>query len=380
MKKNPPISVFVKVVVENGEKWLGVRHQDNPAINRLTRSLPDVRWSQKHNVHVLPFTTPLSKLFAVYEGVAWVNTKHLEKGRPQNSGAKAFKQNNACGEATETTGKRRCPAEFLEKLELRGYAKNTAKSYISCFEYFINYYKNTALNSINETHIRRYLKFLQRKGQSFSAVNIHLNAIKFYFEVVRGVPHRFYAIERPRKSEKLPKVLAKSEIKALIASIKNSKHRCIVSLLYSAGLRRQEVLNLRPADIDSERMLIKILDGKGRKDRYTLLSPKLLTELRKYYRHYRPKKLLFEGPGGKAYSGSSVGAIVKRAGNRAGIRQRVTPHMLRHSFATHLLEDGIDLRYIQHLLGHSQSKTTEIYTRVATNKLKSIKNPLDSLY
>src|SRR5690606_22737470 len=151
----------------------------------------------------------------------------------------------------------------------------------------------------------------------------------------------------------------------------------IISTLYSAGLRRSELLNLELTDIDSERMVILIKDAKGNKDRYTLLSATLLDDLRKYFKLYRPKKYLFEGNGSIQHSTSSVNTIVKRAAKQIKISKTVTPHTLRHSFATHLLESGTDLRYIQQLLGHNSTKTTEIYTHVSTANFNSIKNPLD---
>ena len=191
------------------------------------------------------------------------------------------------------------------------------------------------------------------------------------------MPNRFYSIERPRKKQKLPKVLSKEEVKTLIHSTNNIKHRCIVSLLYSAGLRRSELINLKLEDIDSKRMLIHIRDAKRGKDRYTLLSKNTLHDLRQYYKAWKPKSYLFEGPKCKPYTGSSVEKIVKRAALKASILKKVTPHMLRHSFATHLLESGTDLRHIQTLLGHDSSKTTEIYTHVAVSSFNSIKNPLD---
>lgn len=192
------------------------------------------------------------------------------------------------------------------------------------------------------------------------------------------MPNRFYEIERPAKKEKLPEILSKEEVKKLINQPKNSKHKCILALLYSAGLRRNELLNLKISDIDSDRMVIRVQGGKGGKDRYTLLSKDLLTDLRYYFRLYRPKVWLFEGAGGGKYSGTSVLKIVKKAAEKAKIGKKVVPHTLRHSFATHLLEAGTDLRYIQTLLGHGSSKTTEIYTHVATNVLTTIQNPLDS--
>ena len=148
---------------------------------------------------------------------------------------------------------------------------------------------------------------------------------------------------------------------------------------HSLGLRRAELLALKPEHIDSKRMVIKVVHGKGGKDRFTLLSQVLLDTLRQYFKEYRPKVYLFEGARGGQYSGASVAKIITRAARKAGIQKKVTPHTLRHSFATHLLEAKTDLRYIQKLLGHSSTKTTEIYTHVATNAISQIKSPLDSL-
>jgi site-specific recombinase XerD len=215
------------------------------------------------------------------------------------------------------------------------------------------------------------------QSKSESSLNEHINAIKFYFEVVHKMPNRFYDFPRPAKAEKLPEILGKAAIMEMINKTYNLKHLCIISLLYSAGLRRSELINLQLTDIDSERMSVKIKGAKGGKDRISLLSNRMLKQLRLYYKTYLPKVYLFEGFDGAPYSGSSVVKVVSTAAKRAGIRQKVTPHMLRHSFATHLLEDGTDLRYIQALLGHNSSKTTEIYTHVATNIFKTIINPLD---
>ncbi len=176
----------------------------------------------------------------------------------------------------------------------------------------------------------------------------------------------------------LPKVISKEEVKTIIKATNNIKHKCIVSLLYSGGLRRSELLNLRIEDIDSKRMLIKVRMGKGNKDRYTLLSKSILADLRKYYQKWKPELFLFEGPEGGQYAGSSVGKIVSNTAKKAKITKHVTPHMLRHSFATHLLEAGTNLRNIQELLGHHSSQTTEIYTHVSRSSLVSIANPLDS--
>mgnify|MGYP000333137687 CR=1 FL=1 len=204
-----------------------------------------------------------------------------------------------------------------------------------------------------------------------------INAIKFYYEMVLGMPNRFYSIERPRKELKLPKVLSKEKILLMINNTNNIKHKCIISLLYSSGLRRNELLQLKIKDVDGKRMVIRVEQAKGNKDRYTVLNKSVLDDLRKYFKIYKPKIYLFEGPiPEKKYSTSSVLQIVTKTAKKAGIKDRVTPHMLRHSFATHLLESGTDIRYIQLLLGHNSTKTTEIYTHVATNSFTQIKDLL----
>jgi len=247
----------------------------------------------------------------------------------------------------------------------------------SCFEAFINYYLEQKLECLDENDIRNYLQKLVQDQKSNSYINQAINSIKFYYEVVMGMPNRFYSIERPRKAHRLPKVLSREDILAIIAATNNIKHRCIVSLLYSSGLRRSELLALKIIDIDSRRMVIRVEGAKGNKDRFTLLSKLLLSDLRKYYQTWKPEVYLFEGPGKTRYSTRSVGMVIKRAALKAGVRQQVTPHILRHSFATHLLENGTDIRHIQSLLGHNSLKTTEIYTHVAVKNFQNIQNPLD---
>ncbi|WP_394347002.1 site-specific tyrosine recombinase/integron integrase [Winogradskyella tangerina] len=275
------------------------------------------------------------------------------------------------------TGYRHCPESYLDKLELKRYANNTVKSYVSCFERFINFYPDKSINELDELDVRQFLKWLVRNNWSNSYINQSKNSIKFYYEVVLGMPNRFYQIERPKKERKLPTVLSKSEVRELINVTRNIKHKCILSLLYSAGLRRSEVLNLKPKDIDSKRMLIKVNDAKGNKDRFTLLAKSTLTDLRTYYKLYRPQTYLFEGQKKEKYSPTSIARIITSAVRKTSIKKHVTAHTFRHSFATHLLENGTDLRHIQMLLGHSSTKTTEIYTHVASNTFNSITNPID---
>jgi len=318
----------------------------------------------------------LGIIFNTFKGVVWINYNRFLTNKPINTNNETvdvewFRKRKPIPEY------RQCPEEYLLKLELKRYANSTVRTYVSFFEMFINFHKDKELHAIDESDIRVFLQNPIQKKVSNSYINQAINAIKFYYEVVLGMPNRFYEIERPRKESKLPKVISKEEILTIIDNTNNLKHRCIVQLLYGSGLRRSELLNLKINDIDSKRMLVRVEGSKGNKDRQTLLSKTALNDLRRYYAKYEPQVYLFEGKKGMKYSGASVLKVVKIAAEKARIRISVTPHVLRHSFATHLLESGTDLRQIQVLLGHGSSKTTEIYTHVATNTFESIKNPLD---
>lgn len=362
----------------NGERYIGLQFMSDHVLEALVKQLPGLQWSEEHGIYYIPNARDnLTEIFKRFRGVAWVNCKYFDKKKAVKIPSKEHGDISWYESRKVHDGYRLCPKEYLQKLQIKKYSNNTIRSYVAAFEKFINFYKEIPLNELNEDHIRAYLGTCVKSQVSNSYLNIMVNAIKFYYEMVLDMPNRFYEIERPRDEQKLPKVLSKDEVLAIINNTNNIKHRCIVSLLYSAGLRRSELLNLKPADIDSKRMLIRVEGAKGNKDRYTLLSQKVLEELRVYFKEWKPKVYLFEGTAGEKYSGSSVKSIVQKAARKARIKKTVSPHMLRHSFATHLLEDKTDLRYIQLLLGHSSTKTTEIYTHVAVNAFLSVKNPLD---
>jgi site-specific recombinase XerD len=273
---------------------------------------------------------------------------------------------------------RSCPPEMIDKLTMLRYSPKTAKSYIAALEEFINFHNTKDIKSLGPAEIKEFIMYLINERKiSVSYQNVTINAIKFYMEHVNGCMRQYITIERPKEERKLPKVISRKEIKMIIENVDNLKHRCIIMLLYSAGLRRSELLNLIPTDIDSENMRILIREGKGGKDRYTILSKTTLETLKMYYKMYRPLKYLFEGREKEKYSAESVAKIVKEASAKAGIKRIVSPHILRHSFATHLLEDGVDMRYIQNLLGHYSTKTTEIYTHITQKGIERIKSPLD---
>jgi len=370
--------VTIKHLYINQRKTIGIQFRPDQVIQNLIKSLPGIKWSPYYGMAILPNTAnDLNTIFDTFKGIAWVNCSHFFPNRPISVEGEPLSIDSYRKRSPKKQW-RYCPEEFYQKLETRKYAFNTAKVYIPMFEGFINFFpRATNLMALNEKDIQSYLQHLVKRGKSHTYINQAINAIKFYYEVVLEMPNRFYAVERPPKRETLPKVLSKEKVLAMIEQVVNLKHRCIVSLLYSAGLRRAELLNLELTDIDSDRMMIRVSQSKGNKDRYTLLSHTVLKDLRVYFLSYKPKKYLFEGSNGGKYSSTSVAKIVNDAAVRVGIRQKVTPHMLRHSFATHLLESGVDLRYIQTLLGHNSSRTTEIYTHVAMRGLSNIKNPLD---
>ncbi|WP_417873303.1 site-specific tyrosine recombinase/integron integrase [Xanthomarina gelatinilytica] len=369
--------ITIKHLLIDNKKFIGLQFYSNKALEILVKQLHKAMWSEEFNMYYVPNNkTHLDEVYDTFRGVAWIDSKYFFNKTRSKELNEVFDV-EWYRKRVKPSKYKLCPESYLQKLELKKYSNNTVRLYVKLFEEFINHYSDKDIDHINELDIREYLKLLVQSKRSNSYINQSINSIKFYYEVVMGMPNRLYRIERPRKKKKLPTVLSNEEIKYLIENTNNIKHRCIVSLLYSAGLRRSELLNLKINNIDSSRMLIHVVDAKGNKDRYTLLSKNTLEDLRKYYKQFKPQEFLFEGMKNQQYSGGSVGKVVSGAAKRAGIRKHVSPHVLRHSFATHLLENGTDLRHIQLLLGHDSTKTTEIYTHVAKSSFDSIKNPLD---
>ncbi|GAB2531532.1 hypothetical protein GCM10027189_10540 [Rufibacter soli] len=277
-----------------------------------------------------------------------------------------------------------CPLGYLEKLFLLNYSLSTLRTYHSLLLRFLNAHKDQDMGTINafsEEAINQYHRHMVQAGTySASLVNQSINAVKFYYQrVLLRHEVRLNQIERPDKPERLPQVLSKKDVLKILSVTENLKHRCMLQLLYAGGLRIGEVINLKLTDVQSDRNLLLIRGAKGKKDRTTLLSQKLLESLRAYYKVFKPKLWLFEGQAGGQYTVESIRNVFRASKEKAGVKAPATPHTLRHSFATHLLEQGTDLRYIQVLLGHRSSKTTEIYTHITTHALDKIVSPLDNL-
>jgi integrase/recombinase XerD len=268
---------------------------------------------------------------------------------------------------------------YAQMISIKRYSYSTLKTYSAAFLAFLDWCGPRMPLDLSVQDVVDYLCLcIARANISETVQNQIINAIKFYFEKVEGKPRTHYPIPRPKRYVPLPKLLDKSEVRDMIQGTQNIKHRCMLMMLYGCGMRLSEVLSLLPSDVDSKRMVLHIRHAKGKKDREVPLPAQLLAALREYFRAYRPMTWLFEGTSpGEPYSDRSLQQVVKQAAARARIQRPVTAHMLRHSYATHLMEAGIDLRYIQSTLGHASIKTTEIYTHVT--KYKEPRSPLDDL-
>jgi integrase/recombinase XerD len=270
---------------------------------------------------------------------------------------------------------------FILFLKSKRFAPSTITNYTSALRLFLNFYADKNVSELTVDHVIRFNnEYILAKRLSSSMQNQVVNAIKKFFLIVENRRIDIDSIHRPRREHKDPNVLSKEEVKQILDAPLNLKHRAMLSLIYACGLRRNELLSLKPMHVDSKRKLLIIKQSKGRKDRVVPLSLKIIELLREYYKAYRPKEWLFEGQYvGTKYSPTSIQKVLKRASKKAKIDKPVTLHWLRHSFATHLLENGTDLRYIQEILGHKSSKTTEIYTHVSNKALQNIKSPFDDL-
>ncbi len=363
------------LVLKTNNNQLQIFFNYNKVLSQAIKTLPYPVWKPENYCWALPYTPKIEA--DLLEIIKANNLLPILKTETHELKITPRKQNSI---------NLKCPDAYLLKLRELRYSESTIQTYKNSFEEFINYYHTFDVLLIDNEQIIQYLQYLviNRKVSS-SYQNQAINAIKFFYEKVLLKPREFYFLERPRREKTLPTVLSVEEVVLILSKIENLKHKTIIMLIYSAGLRISEAINIKIKDIDSSRMQIRVQQAKGKKDRYTVLSTKLLNFLRLYYPQYKPREWLFEGQGSNEnsepipYTARSIQAFFKNAVQKAGIKKQVSVHSLRHSFATHLLENGTDLRYIQNLLGHESSKTTEIYTHVTTKGFDQIKSPLDNL-
>ncbi len=270
---------------------------------------------------------------------------------------------------------------FKNWLKSRRYSESTIGTYIDSIQTFLRYYQAKALNEITNDDLMAFNNdYILANHYSASYQNQIVNSVKLFFRTVEQKQLNPELIHRPKTQKLLPNVLSKEEIKLLLQAPSNIKHKAMLSLIYSCGLRCGEVLRLTLNDIDSKRGVVIIRQSKGRKDRIAPLSLKIIQLLRDYYAIYKPQNYLFEGQvKGTMYDERSLQQVLKQSLQKSGITKPVSLHWLRHSYATHLLENGTDLRYIQEILGHSSSRTTEIYTHVSTKSIQNVTSPFDYL-
>ena len=342
-----------KIITYKKEKRIAVYFEKNTELIVRIKKLPDSRWSQSLGVWHLPYTVENRERFHL------IPPSH---SIPSEEGIEQMKK-------------------FIQWLSSKRYSPNTIKTYSEALKSFLVFYREKTIAEINNEDVVIYNnEYILKNNLSSSYQNQIVNAIKLFFSTVRETKIEIDKIHRPKRSKILPNVLSKEEIKLILNAHSNIKHKTMLSLIYSCGLRRSELLNLKPADIDSKRGIVIIRQGKGKKDRIAPLSLKILGMLREYYSICKPSIWLFEGQNsGEKYSEQSLQSVLKQALQKVCNKKPVTLHWLRHSYATHLLESGTDLRYIQELLGHNSSKTTEIYTHVSTKSIQQIKSPFDEL-
>ncbi|MCB0397827.1 MAG: tyrosine-type recombinase/integrase [Flavobacteriales bacterium] len=355
----------------------------------LARMIDGAGWSRTHRCwYVENNRENLKNIFAVFRGKAWINSEGFFSRTPASQ--KEKEDRHKTGRKPGNESLRSLPPlendtkesliKFRGWMQQRRYAENTIATYLDGLTSFLRFHAGKPLRQINKDDVIRFNKeYILAREYSISYQSQVINAVKLYFSRMEDRALNVDEIERPRKEWKLPDILSTEEVASILNALENKKHRCMLGLIYSAGLRRSELLKMEIGDIDSDRMLIKIRAAKGAKDRYVPLSRHILSYLRDYYKQYKPEKRLFEGQKGGSYSATSLARILRKGMRLAGITKRATLHTLRHSYATHLLEAGTDLRYIQELLGHKSSKTTEIYTHVSKKELGRIKSPFDNL-
>jgi integrase/recombinase XerD len=348
------------------------------------RKLPAATWSQSQGKWYIPykefdlgiaFETLRDTFYIDYEALKKINQAIPDINSP-------IKEKRSYSDLKELPpAANREVEKFIAWMKQKRYSDRTIASYAKSIKTFLQFYAHKPIEEItNKDLIHFNAEFIIGNGLSASFQNQILSGVKLFYSRLYKVKLDIDEIERPRRSRKLPNVLSKEEVKRIIEAPTNLKHRVMLSLLYACGLRRSELLNLKPEHVDSKRGLLILWNAKGQRDRVVHISNKIIDLLREYYKNYKPKAWLFEGQTpGTGYSEQSLQSVLKQAVEKANINKPVTLHWLRHSYATHLLEAGTDLRFIHELLGHKSSKTTEIYTHVSTESLKKIRSPFDDM-
>ena len=388
-------NIIVERVIHDGGNRIALRFPYDQELNGVVKELPDAQWSSDMKYwHISDSSDIVSILLKTFYGKAYLDYSALSfnlaekirlkkegkkikiSGRVKISSSAEFSALSEKGDADI--------ARYKRWMEANRYPTTTVQTYVSMMIKFLMFVCPKEAEECTGDDLIKYIdEHILSRGLSQSFQNQMISSVKKFYTHIYKMSIDPVKIQRPRPRHKLPNVLSKDEIKKMLRSMSNEKHRVMISLIYACGLRRSELINLIPVDIERNRNLLRIRQAKGFKDRVVPISVKTIEMVDAYMDHFKPQKYLFEGQWpGEPYSVSSLEKILKNACARAGIMKPVTLHWLRHSYATHLLESGTDLRYIQELLGHQSSKTTEtteIYTHVTTRGIQNIRSPLDDL-
>jgi len=388
-------TIYLTVINHKNNRCIALNFDYKTALNNCVRKLQNIRWSVTLKAWYIPCRREaFQQLAKATEGLAQLDTATLKTQLKQIKQEQEFTYNEKILHAVTakntsiknefalipylTDANKMALHDFIDMLRLKGYSSNTVRTYKNEFGVFLQAIKSRTAQSITIDEIKRYLLYcLGQLKLTENTVHSRLNALKFYYEQVLGREKFFFEIPRPKKPLKLPKVISEEKMLKALLAVQNIKHKTILLLAYSAGLRVSEVIHIKPTDIDSHRMQIRINNAKGKKDRMVTLSTHMLPLLRSYYIKYKPKTWLFEGQYGDQYSVRSAQVLFQQTFKKLKLPAQFSFHSLRHSYATHLLDNGTDISYIQKLLGHNDIKTTLRYAHVSIKDVGKIESPLD---
>ncbi len=362
-------------IIHRGDWQISITFPYDPEMKEHVKKFNGVNWSRSQRCFYVNFTAEnKKKLFQHLNSKGWfIDYSNLGSPPAENVDPKTERP-------VYSHSQKKMLHEYVSYLRGRRLSESSVRTYYQFILKFVEFLQEKPLEELTYRDIQL---FVEQKIAAYEySLSTHrqcISAIKHFLELYQQTAVDLTELHRPKKSRYLPVVLSKEEAVRLLQATRNLKHRAILAMIYSSGLRIGELLNLRLHEIDIQRRQLFINDSKGRKDRVVILAESMLPLLNNYLSTYRPKEYFAEGEYGGAYSAQSIRAFLKLSCKRAGITKRVTPHTLRHSFATHMLENGIDLRYIQTLLGHSKPETTMIYTHVSRKDLLKIESPLDTL-
>ena len=372
--------ITLKPLWHNEIKYIAIEfNTSDENIRNYVQALSNIKWSKTYNTFCTNYSkTAIKDLFNYFRAQKWfVDYSAFKTPTPPPEKINKIQLIDKFPPLNDE--QTRATLQFKKWLEQKRFSPNTVNTYAEVTILFLRYMNLKQISIISARSIEQFnYDFIFNENKSVSYQNQCISGIKHYMDF-KGILVEEFEIMRPKKDKKLPVILSKPEVKLVFESTKNLKHKTLLILVYSAGLRIGEALSLKIKDLDFERKLIHLKSAKGRKDRFTLLSKGIIPILETYLSHYNPKLYVFEGRLDTPYSQVSARQVLKKSLSNAKITKYVTLHTLRHSFATHLLEAGTDIRYIQELLGHESPKTTMIYTHVSTTNLLDIKNPFDSL-